>query len=390
MITCTFFCLIMLYALCMYSQNVGINTNTPDNSAALDVYSIDKGFLPPRMTSVQRMSIHQPATGLMVYDTDTECPYVFNGVWQNLCNTVPDTTDGQIIDMTYGENINVGDAVVVGDGMSGYLSVEQYVPSGSNITYNDTSWIGQVFVTSFRVKSIKAVRFRNSTPNSPIVISIRETSLGLPIGNDISTVSFNTPTNVSHVATVAFPIPVVVMPNTEYAFVIRSDSANYVYPNNFIVGNSSNPYTQGTVVTSIDSGITWTTIPCSDLWFSVFEVVTEQGMLYKTDPQYLEQEVLSPGVQSYYIPTSSPNSPTSYVGSGDLFDNFIGYALESGTAGETKKVQISGACSVFSGIQPGRIYYMDNTPGSISLTPGTQSRRIGLGIDSTTILIRQP
>lgn len=59
---------------------VGVGTSTPDASAALEVASTTKGFLPPRMTAAQRGSINQPAIGLMVYQTDgTAGVYVYDG-----------------------------------------------------------------------------------------------------------------------------------------------------------------------------------------------------------------------------------------------------------------------------------------------------------------------
>jgi hypothetical protein len=45
----------------------GIGTTTPHASAKLEVASDRQGFLPPRMTSSQRTSIQNPATGLMVW-----------------------------------------------------------------------------------------------------------------------------------------------------------------------------------------------------------------------------------------------------------------------------------------------------------------------------------
>jgi len=48
-------------------------------SAVLQADATNKGFLPPRMTTVQRNAISSPAEGLMVYDTDLHSPYVFNG-----------------------------------------------------------------------------------------------------------------------------------------------------------------------------------------------------------------------------------------------------------------------------------------------------------------------
>ena len=71
-----------------YAQNVGINDDgsQPDNSAMLDVKSISKGLLIPRMTEAQRTAIAGPATGLLVYQNDgTEGFYYYDGaVWTNL------------------------------------------------------------------------------------------------------------------------------------------------------------------------------------------------------------------------------------------------------------------------------------------------------------------
>ena len=72
------------------AQSVGINATgtTPDGSAMLDVSSTTKGFLPPRMTAVQRDAIPNPAKGLMIYCTDCgvgEPEYLNNSLqWVNL------------------------------------------------------------------------------------------------------------------------------------------------------------------------------------------------------------------------------------------------------------------------------------------------------------------
>lgn len=57
------------------SAQVGINTTTPHGSAALDVVSPanNQGVLLPRMTSVQKLAISNPATGLLVYDVTKKC-----------------------------------------------------------------------------------------------------------------------------------------------------------------------------------------------------------------------------------------------------------------------------------------------------------------------------
>ena len=67
-------------------NNVGIGTTKPDQSAALEVSSTTQGFLPPRVTLQQRNSIQNPATGLMVYQSDFLAgTYQFDGKeWKTL------------------------------------------------------------------------------------------------------------------------------------------------------------------------------------------------------------------------------------------------------------------------------------------------------------------
>ncbi|TVR80503.1 MAG: hypothetical protein EA412_04635 [Chitinophagaceae bacterium] len=60
-------------------DNVGIGTTTPDLSAILEIQSSDKGVLIPRVTTLQRNNINNPATGLFVYDTDFNQFWYFDG-----------------------------------------------------------------------------------------------------------------------------------------------------------------------------------------------------------------------------------------------------------------------------------------------------------------------
>jgi hypothetical protein len=58
--------------------NVGIGTNVPDQSAILDLKSDSKGLLLPRMLAGQRTSLSQPATGLLVYQTEAPEGFYYN------------------------------------------------------------------------------------------------------------------------------------------------------------------------------------------------------------------------------------------------------------------------------------------------------------------------
>ena len=70
----------MLFTALSYAQ-VGINTNTPDASSALEIESTAGGILIPRMTEIQRDAIVSPASGLMIYQTDQDFGfYFYNGI----------------------------------------------------------------------------------------------------------------------------------------------------------------------------------------------------------------------------------------------------------------------------------------------------------------------
>ena len=98
-------CLLTVFAISLNAQTgVAINSTgaEPDNSSILDVSSTTKGFLPPRMTTVQRNAISSPAEGLVIYNTDEKTLNIYNGtLWGLLSPLVcgqpfTDPRDGKI------------------------------------------------------------------------------------------------------------------------------------------------------------------------------------------------------------------------------------------------------------------------------------------------------
>lgn len=59
--------------------NMGVGTLTPDASALLELQATDMGFLITRMTTSEKLAISAPATGLLVYDLDTQSFWYFDG-----------------------------------------------------------------------------------------------------------------------------------------------------------------------------------------------------------------------------------------------------------------------------------------------------------------------
>lgn len=85
--------LIIVFFVSKSSAQVGIGTANPDQSAQLEVVSTSKGVLIPRINASQRSGISNPATGLLVYQTDGSAGFYFydNG-WQRLVKNTELTT----------------------------------------------------------------------------------------------------------------------------------------------------------------------------------------------------------------------------------------------------------------------------------------------------------
>ena len=75
---------LLAFSLSVFSfAQVGIGTTSPSASAALDLSSNEKGFLPPRMTTEQRNLIANPTAGLTIFNTSLKCLEVYNGIQWN-------------------------------------------------------------------------------------------------------------------------------------------------------------------------------------------------------------------------------------------------------------------------------------------------------------------
>lgn len=109
------------------NAQVGIGTATPDASAQLDLTSISKGLLVPRMTQAQRDAIVSPAIGLMIFCTDCVPngePEYNNGIRWTSMNAAPLA------------NVSIGGQVWT----SSNLSVSRY-RNGDPIPEVTTGWL---------------------------------------------------------------------------------------------------------------------------------------------------------------------------------------------------------------------------------------------------------
>ncbi|VXB12526.1 beta strand repeat-containing protein [Maribacter litoralis] len=82
-----FFLFFSLISFCVSAQvKIGQNPNTIHSASIVELESTDKAFVLTRLSTAQMQAI-TPLNGAVVYNTDTQCVYYFNGsIWTNLCD----------------------------------------------------------------------------------------------------------------------------------------------------------------------------------------------------------------------------------------------------------------------------------------------------------------
>ena len=265
---------------------------------------------------------------------------------------------------TAGENIIAGNAVIMGNAVNYIAGTAEYVSGASgdsNIT--DTVWYARAITTSDNARYIKTVKIKD--------------------GN-------------STLRTITFTDPVPVSPSTNYSVVFRTAGGGHTTLIASIrtgqatsIGSSDiggitatttidgNQWTSGGSWTNVgtvngagskstNSGSSWSSIGGnvgnaggSGVEFQVEELNTEAGKIYKAD--------------------ASLNN--------EFANNFIGFATESFNTDETGYVALTGI-DTQSGLTTGYTYYLSNTSGAIATSAGSQSRKVGLAISATELLIK--
>lgn len=143
-----FFILVVFVAvtLNLLSQTTGVGINAtgsaPDPSAGLDVNYTNKGFLQPRLTTAQRNGIANPASGLSIYNTSTNCleAYFPQFGWKKIaCDCPPGPANLILVP----NPINAGSAVTFSSAMLGSSyawSFQNGSPSTSNNASVSVTW----------------------------------------------------------------------------------------------------------------------------------------------------------------------------------------------------------------------------------------------------------
>lgn len=88
---------------------------------------------------------------------------------------------------------------------------------------------------------------------------------------------------------------------------------------------------------------------------------------------------------------TSASSPTAGAATANKYSSFLGFITAitgGGVAGTAVTIQTGGVVSGLSGLVPMATYYLSNTSGTLSLTAGTNSKKIGVATSTTSLMIK--
>lgn len=133
------------------TSQIGVNTDTPDPSAILEIVSNTLGFLPPRMSEVERDAIASPALGLIVFNTTDSTLELFNGeCW---LATFQQNCDACGLDFTSSSAADTIDRVI-DNTETITLTVNQFAGNAQNIAFNITTQLPAGLTASFSANPI--------------------------------------------------------------------------------------------------------------------------------------------------------------------------------------------------------------------------------------------
>lgn len=288
----------------------------------------------------------------------------FAELWTELNKTAP-------ITLVAGQALTANDALIMGVTATETYQISQITTDRSDRLDVTTDKVGQTFTTrkydTQKLLSFIFKMYKHGTPGN-ITFELYATSGGLPTGTALGAVTL---TNSSFVAdvltevTIDFSPDVAINSNAVYAVIFYAAGVNGSNYYQFSA-NAASAYADGTAVWH--NGSTWATTDGrggNELYFkaNLSEVPVTTGKLYKAEA----------------------DSPYAYY-----YNNFVGFAGSSVSAAANVDLGYTGIMDGFSGLTPGAVYYLSNTDGLISTTPGSNSVKVGKALTTTKLLVLVP
>jgi hypothetical protein len=267
------------------------------------------------------------------------------------------------VDLEAGEAFTAGQAAFIASTTPGVVTPTTFATSnsgGSNfgLCPDGATKVAQSFqsATAFSFSLANANLYKIGSPTTDIVLSVQTDAAGVPSGTQVASTTLDGAllTDSSASYTFTFPSEVSISASTLYWLVFEIDGA-CDSDNKFSLSSSNtNPYASGSVFNY--NGSVWANLNV-DAQASLKRVYSS-GAAYKT-----------------------------HADNGGYAVSFFGFAQENIAASTTGTFVVGGVMTSLTGLETGSFYYLSNTTGAISTSTGTFTRKVGLALSETVLLI---
>lgn len=272
-------------------------------------------------------------------------------------------TQRVIKNFTAGEDLTLGDSVFVATSGPGTNTAITQASQNANQDNFGATYVAQTFTTDadvYMLVDITVKLQRVGAPNGNILFQIQTLSGANPSGvvlatqtKDIQTVSFSATDY-----TITFNLNVV--PSHSYALVMIGPGSG-VGNDHVVYYQNTNVYAGGAGLISSNSGGTWGNLGgggATDVYITLNEKRTATGNIYKSSSL-----------------TTGFSNP------------FVGFVFATTSAAGTVPVILAGSALGLSGLTTGSFYYLADTAATIATSAGTNTRKVGLALSTTELLI---
>ena len=232
------------FAMESSAQTVVVTDNpayvTGQASSVLDVYSVSKGFLAPRMTTAQRIAVSSPTEGLLVYQTDGVKGFYFytNAAWTSLAASGASWSLTGNAGTNYGTNFlgttdNTSLRFRTNNIQGLILDSLGNVGIGSSPVWTTGTYQEKLLVNAGTTNSYNAIVARGSL-NNYFQLNIQNQSNGNTASSDVVATADNGTETVNYV-----DLGMNGSGNTQAVFGNPDDAYLYTTGNNFLMGTAT-------------------------------------------------------------------------------------------------------------------------------------------------------
>jgi hypothetical protein len=260
-----------------------------------------------------------------------------------------------------GQAISIGDALFVSDGGKKGTFIMYKGDSGNDVAVqydSSTTRQAQKFVApkTETVVTIKVYLKKFGLPTDNLTVGIQGDSGGYPDGSYISSGAVAGGDLTTSFVETSVTVSAALTANTTYHVVFQRTGASDVNNRFHIQVSTNNPYTGGDKETYANPN--WSTSTDQDIDLKLYLATISAGRTGKA----------SALIAGYY-------------------ETYIGIARAAAATGTNVKIDVGGFSEYLTGLDPGIVYYLSDTPGVISSGVGTNSKKAGIAITSTNLAL---